>query len=234
VLQYLEERGYLRIDELPRDLAAIVDDGRVEEIVVRWLARGMGREGDAELRKRLSDLLDGSDSEEKLARAYEKAGIDREALEARMKTLPSGLVPLDFGTDPLVELILRTGVEPVDTNGFWSEKERAVRFETTLDAGHVLAPLAYALWSVPDDAWQKAHLGRVAVEGEKLLDLALWEAGLAPEPRAAWDRALDALDPAKDLRAQLRAIRVTDPDDDDPEKGAETILESLEIPEAGD
>jgi hypothetical protein len=96
-----------------------------------------------------------------------------------------------------------------------------------LDGHTILPPLAYAAWSVPDAAWQKARLGKVAVTGEALAKLAFWEAGLGKAERETWHAALDGLDPKGDLEAKLNAIRLTDEESDEPVRGAAVILKAL-------
>jgi hypothetical protein len=223
VLQLLEERGYVRLDTLPRAL----DENDLEKMALRWAARVMDREPDASLRRCFAFIGD----EDRLQAAFEsaiaKAGLDKEDLEERGSRVLGGLVGTFFGMEPTVELAVRSPVEPFATNGRWSASEKATRFEACLNGHSILPPLAYAAWSVPDAAWQRTRLGKVAVTGEALAEVAFWETGLPERERAAWLAALDALDREGDIEAQLRAIRLTDAKREEPVRGAAVILKAL-------
>jgi hypothetical protein len=226
-LEYLEERGYLRTQDLPRDIGRL-DEDRLEELFLGWIAGLMGRELEDSLRAKLTD-------EEKLQAAATKAmkarDLDQEAFGDKVIAAGAHLIHLDFGTETTIELRIRADAAPLLTNGEWSEEENLVRFSTKLSAQLPRAPIAAAIWTLPAADWQAAHLGEGKVDAEHLLEAVLWEASLSDEKRAAWRKALEALDPAKDLGEQLRAIRVTEREDDDekplPDPGAEAILEAI-------
>jgi hypothetical protein len=133
-----------------------------------------------------------------------------------------------FGTEPLLHyvLVLPEDASVIATNGRVEEDGNKVRWTDELD-GRLVAQLFHAMWAAPDAAAQRRHLGRLAVRDRTLMQLTLWEASLAPEPRKRWAAAVAALDPKGDLKAQLEAIRLEPGEGAGQPHGVDVLLKAL-------
>jgi len=102
---------------------------------------------------------------------------------------------------------------PLRTNGEWDKGRRAVVWKASLDpegSPSCRLPLVcYALWIEPDRAFQKAHFGRVVLEGRDLLDYCIWRRTLPAAGARALDDFLGSLEPGGDLAQRVRAFRQT-------------------------
>jgi hypothetical protein len=198
-LQFLEDRGYLRIESL----SGIHEAEDLEEFALAWVARTMGREPDEGLRAKLELSVDDGEGQAAFGRACEKVGYDPMEHAEFAEAIADSIVSFDR---PRVRLQLQLPVEPFLTNGAWDEKLGAVLFETDLDGNRIGVALAYAVWAEPDRAAQEKALGQVALVEEDLVELARWESSLTDELRAGWREAVGKLDPSGDLEAQLRGL----------------------------
>jgi hypothetical protein len=226
LVQFAEERGYLEAADLPRLRTGEGAAG----VAAALVARKMGRPLDAPLRKRLLGLLEPEAAQGAYQAALQDLKLTEKQFEEALKPLVEGLLHLQvFAVAPELRytLVLPPQAEVVHTSGRKAEKENRIEWRDSLDDRPV-ASLYFALWAAPDAEWQTAHLGRVALRGEELMNYVLWETALRPELAAAWRAALERLDPKGDLGAQLGAIRLGPPaKDGQPEEGARLLLDAL-------
>lgn len=224
--QFGEERGYLEAADLPR---LLTQEGAID-VGARLVAKRMGRPLDAPLRKKLTALLEPEAAQAAYLAALQELKLTEKQFDEALKPLTEGLLQLRiFATAPELRftLVLPPGAEVRFTSGRHDEKEGRIHWRDELDDRPV-ANLYYALWAAPDDAWQTARLGKVALRGKELMDYVFWENSLRPDVAAAWRAALDRLDPAGDLAHQLSGIRLaTSPKEGAPEEGARLILDAL-------
>jgi hypothetical protein len=224
VLQFAEERGYLKTRDFPR----LFDEEFLRGRVFTLVAKHMGRPLDDALRAKLLTLSDGERWEAAGKQALQAIGLTELALRERVQPLTAlGAVKM-FGTEPLLHyvLVLPEDASVIATNGRAEEDGNKVRWTDELD-GRLVAQLFHAMWATPDAAAQRKHLGRIAVKDLALMQLTLWEASLAPEPRKRWVAAVAALDPNRGLRTQLEAIRIEQGEGAGQPHGADVLIKAL-------
>lgn len=230
LFQFGEERGYVEAADIPRLLTR---DGAVS-VAAELVAKKMGRPLDAPLRKKLTSLLEPETAKAAYEAALQELKLTEKQFNDAIKPLSEGLLHVRiFPSDPELRytLILPPAAEVRYTSGKHDEKENRIHWRDEMD-DRPIASLYYALWVAPDEAWQTAHLGRVALRGKELMDYIFWESSLRPELAAAWRAALDRLDPKGDLAAQLGGIRLSSSrKDGEPEEGARLILDALKPPQ---
>ncbi len=141
--------------------------------------------------------------------------------------------------DDEVKIVLKTGTEPLATNGQWDAQARQVAWSCRIapesaERTH-LPVICYAVWAQPDEVFQKARFGRVAVDGEDLALYALWHKGLTDAQARQWDQFLASLKPGDELPGKLEAFRFAGQDDrDEPVLAAGSIIKRLKKEEPSD
>lgn len=231
--QFLVERGYFKIEDVPVLLAALSnqqerDVNAVLRLAQRQAATRMGVPADQPVPPSMAFLADTKRAAESYQRfrttdAYRQwlTGIDikratgkatakldvfdpDQPVESLLQRMVS--VSLWFGQDK-VEVTLHCGEKPFSTNGTWEEPTSSVGWAGDLPPEDGLPLLLYAFWTVPDNAFQKAHFGRRILENEKLADYALWRATLTPAEATEWGTFLASLKPGPQLLPKVKAWR---------------------------
>lgn len=111
------------------------------------------------------------------------------------------------GGDQL-SLGLKTGREPVATNGDWSGEDTRVSWPKQFLPQPGQPPqLTYAVWDQPDAAAQQRHFGKVVLQGESLIEYCLWYHGLTEAEQQEWDAFVGTLSPGDELPDSLKAFR---------------------------
>jgi len=232
--EYLYERGYFKLSEVP-DLAVILasSDSQAGQLwIQRLVARKMGVPDDAAIPACLDFLADEAATEKSFTNYFVHTQFYRAKVKEwknERKSKPAAkppdpesvsadlfgqLVGLDFnlfGDTPdhlTVKLSLPAG--PLHSNGQWNQADKQVVWQSDLqartDTNHL--PFAcYANWVQPDEAFQKAHLGKVALHGDDLVQYCLWRRSVDERRGAEWDAFVAGLNPAGDLVARVRAFR---------------------------
>jgi hypothetical protein len=67
----------------------------------------------------------------------------------------------------------------------------------------------YANWAQADEEFQKGHLGKVAFNGDDLVQYCLWRCSVDGHLGAEWDAFVTGLKPDENLVARVRAFRFT-------------------------
>ncbi|HSY19751.1 MAG TPA: hypothetical protein VK815_15515 [Candidatus Acidoferrales bacterium] len=93
---------------------------------------------------------------------------------------------------------------PDHSNGKW--QDGLVVWDNELDKDRPLPVLCYASWNNPDEMFQKAHFGRVLLEGDELSKYNLWRSGLSEQGSREWDAFLAGLQPGAGLKKQIEAF----------------------------
>jgi len=142
------------------------------------------------------------------------------AIGAQLFETPELLVQFDCDTAPHY------------TNGEWNAAEKRVYWKNTIIGRHPI--VNYAVWSVPNSAFQTERFGKVVLAGKELSNYSYWHAQLSTEERNQWDSELALLSPASahaNLTQNLKLIRInpeTKLQEDNASKSRAALLEGLE------
>ncbi len=239
--RYLMERNYLTPAALPEFVQAFRDEDRERLLkFVRDLAAAkMGIPADAAA-KRLTFL---SDTERtavslkvylettdeykamlKAKQADDKQNVDESQAEAHelLTELIFRAAGIGFGGGDALQVKLNCTTQPFTTNGTWNEQTKQVVWSKNLPNRHeppslVLPTMLYANWSDPNESFQKAHFGRVILNGSQLAEYCLWREAIGNINGKEWDLFLTSLKPADDLLDRLDKFRFADQADTDPD-----------------
>jgi len=229
--QYLMERGYLKLDDLPY-LCLIQQghaDARLCGLFQRLVAEKMGVPASAPLPKALAFLGDGGSTAKSWEKYLAGTALHRANLrrwEKEKKTNPKVAPPNPSqvadeligelvggradGEDDRLTVKLSLPTEPTHTNGKWDEARRQVVWEAPLEAATNAARLpvvCYASWSEPDEKFQTEHFGRVLLRGDDLQNYCVWRGGLAPAAATEWDSMLAGLPAGENWATRVEAFR---------------------------
>ena len=108
--------------------------------------------------------------------------------------------------------------KPTNTNGKWDDKAAIVQWSAMLSPNRSLPAFCYAVWGVPEHAFQQTHFGKVVLTGESLATYVVWYRGLSGPETAEWDRFIDQCKPGADLRERIEAFRFSTDPPPDPSK----------------
>lgn len=118
-----------------------------------------------------------------------------------------------YGHNGRIEVELSLASKPNFTNGKWDPKQRTVSWDGPLTSSNkgipFLPEICFALWSEPDEKFQKARFGKVILTGAKLTDYCIWRNGLTDNEAKLWDGVLTNHKPEKDLAASFKAAAKT-------------------------
>jgi hypothetical protein len=228
--QYLHERDYLKLSDLPTLYLAFEDNGNdsaILHLVQRWMAEKMGIPASGPLPKSFAVLNDPAAlekswnaylSQSRLYRAKLKEWKEKEKTNPKLEA-PKPLNVVDglftdllggFGesgeTDHLT-VKLALAHPPNQSNGTWQNGQ--VVWSADLDPDRPLPVLCYANWSDPDAQFQKAHFGNIILDGDELSEYCLWQNGLGRTQVREWESFLANLQPGNNLREKLEAFQFT-------------------------
>src|ERR1035437_2443998 len=229
--QYLFERGYFTIGEIPGMIGDI--SGHPQALLHRMqrlVARKMGVPdtepvsaslvflGDeAMLEKSFTNYLAGTDAyHAKLKQWEEDKKLNPDAKQPEPSAVMGDAVEnlVDFallGGQPnhlAVQLSLPS--PPTHSNGRWDAALKQVVWKSDIfsrtNATH-LPFSCYASWVQADEEFQKAHLGKVLLTGDELTQYCLWRSGQDAQHGGEWDAFLARLKPGTGLKEKLDAFR---------------------------
>jgi len=229
--QYLFERGYFTIGEMPglfRDFSS--DDLQaILRRIQRLLARKMGVPDTAPTPPSLALLADETRMEKSFDGYFAGTELYRAKLkqwEQDKKLNPDTKKPepsevannavgnlLEFnlfglGDHLVVHLSLPS--PPVHSNGRWDEALKQVVWETHIEDRTNATQLpfsCYASWAQANEAFQKEHLGKVALTGDELTKYCFWRSSLDMQRGGEWDAFLSGLQPGAGLIAMIDAFK---------------------------
>jgi hypothetical protein len=229
--QYLFERGYFTIGEIP-DLFRVVSGDDPQALlrrVQRLMARKMGVPETEPVPASLAFLAD----ETIMEKSFDKYLAGTDFYRAKLKQWeedkklkpdtkqpePSevandavgNLVEFDlFGQPDHLAVRLSLPSSPVHSNGRWDKALKQVVWETDIEdrtnASHF--PFScYASWAQADPAYQKKHFGKVVLTGDELTHYCLWRSSQDKQRGGEWDAFLAGLQPGNGLVKKLDAFR---------------------------
>jgi hypothetical protein len=230
-LQYLIERGYVKIEELPRLIPewGADDDAAAYLLLQRLIAEKLGITAEQPMPQSLAFMADleavenswtnylaGTKSYRAKLRSFKKANKTNTLLR---KPDPSDMTEDLFNTlietgsvgGPdrfIVRLVLSS--EPLTTNGKWDETLKQVIWESGLaQKDHISSwpVFCYANWVVPREDFQKDHLGSVSLIGEDLLNYCFWRLRLEKKNAVEWEQFLTNFKPGADAKEKLNNFR---------------------------
>ena len=229
--QYLHERGYVELSDVPALLPAFNGDSTnsafpVLRLVRRLVAEKLGLAASDPPPKSLAVLADPDALERSwtnylaqtdLYRAKVKEWDKKKQTEPGLKTPGPGELPGDLFEDLLEpfklfggeadQLTVRLALDhaPNHTNGKWQVGQ--VVWEAGLDENRPLPALCYAIWSSPAVQFQQAHFGQVILKGDELTDYCLWQKSLDEKQAGEWKKILAGLQPGQGLKEKLEAFK---------------------------
>lgn len=229
VMQYLVERGYFSYEELPAlmraDSDSRRDDGRHMLEILRQKLVARARDDlfadsfkflatPESLKHSLDKYLETTAEFRQLLSEWQKQLRDEPTLARPDPFDVLGVYSTDLLTGVILAdgdqltLSLKTGREPVATNGDWSGEDSRVSWPKQFLPRPGQPPqLSYAAWDQPDAAAQQRHFGKVVLHGESLIEYCLWYHGLTEAEQQEWDAFLDTLSPGEELPDALKAFR---------------------------
>jgi hypothetical protein len=230
--QYLFERGYFTIEEIPglfRDASG--DDPRaMPRRIQRLVARKMGVPEAQPVPASLAFLADETNMEESFGKYLAGTDLYRARLkqweeDKKLKPDLDQPQPMDVANDAIHTLIelgtfeeqadhlvvqLSLPSPPVHSNGRWDEARQQVVWDTGIEERAKAAQLpisCYASWARADETFQKEHIGKVALTGDELAHYCLWRSSLDARRGGEWDAFLAGLRPGGGLAERLEAFR---------------------------
>lgn len=219
--QYLFERGYVKLADLPAlySISGDDSDSAILHMVRRLTMEKMGLPASGPLPTSFAVLNDPAAFE----KSWEKYLARTDLYQAKVKEWEQQKKsdpkleppkPQSIMDDLFADLLFRTDGEtdrltvrlalaqaPNHTNGKWQEGQ--VSWTTDLDPSPALPVICYAIWSHPEVDFQNAHLGGVLLEDEELTQYCLWRSTLADGQGREWDIFLAGLQPGPDLKQKL-------------------------------
>jgi hypothetical protein len=229
--QYLFERGYFTLEEIPGLFSAMSgnDQPALLRRIQRLVARKMGAPetepvpaslaflaDETTMEKSFDKYLAGTDAYRAKLRQWKK---DRKLKPDLKRPQPgdladdtlNNLIELD-SFDQADHLVVRLSLPspPVHTNGRWNEALNQVDWDTTIadrTGTNHLPQTCYAIWAQADQEYQKEHFGKVALTGDKLTQYCLWRSSLDKQRGGEWDIFLSGLQPGSGLVERLDAFR---------------------------
>jgi hypothetical protein len=250
---YIEPRD---IPLLQRGLSS-GDDDQAEKMIKKLLTRMSAQAGitDAKFISRLASLLIDHNYIERSFKAYlqttpqyKKLIKDRkpakdDADEDSMLTSARRLLFDDqfkkaihfhldiFGSGARLELQLTLPVTPDIANGKWNPKQRTIAWKgplTSRDGKTTTLPeICYALWSEPNEKFQKARFGKTILSGKKLMDYCIWREVLSDDEAKLWDAVLMKHKPGTDLKAAVKTAIGSDKPMPYIKKGVDMLTNAL-------
>jgi hypothetical protein len=229
VAQYLIERGYVTLSQMPRLYRAIAtqDDDALGEIVARFVAGKMGHPADRPLPQALRIFTKPGELKESwqkyLAATPEyQAHLEQWRAQNRDNPEPphppqpdevlgelamNGVLGLRlFQTSDELTLRLYCGRQPYSTNGQWLDREGCVEWSDQI-IDKPFPVLCYATWSAPNERFQIARFGRVVLRDEDLTAYCLWLKSLTRDETEHWEKFLASLEPGPAGIARLKEFR---------------------------
>ncbi len=237
--QYLFERGYFKLGEIPR-----LEDGLAENDfapIFHWnqrlVARKMGVPDSKPIPASLAFLADETILQESLtnylvhtadyhARLKQWKADKKHDPHAKppdpmnvMQDLASELLPVDSmfgGTPDHLTVKLTLSSPPLHSNGQWDEGHHQLVWSSDIQDRtnlYYLPYSCYANWAMAAEEFQKTHLGKVALTGDNLAQYCLWRCSQDEQRGGEWDAFLAGLKPDGNLLSKLNAFRFTNETD---------------------
>lgn len=226
VMQYLMERDYLSLPELPIMLRAMNsgDEAAKLEVLREILIQKLSLDDD----EALAILTDPEKLAQSLRRSIRRSEIYQAEFRKHRKErgIAESQAEAASEFDPLhlliryafqatlpefnsghtgVRVSVHCGASPFFTNATWDDEEQLAQWRGSIDNINVAA-MVYVAWSEPDTKTQHTHLGETVLSGENLANFVVWYQGLKPSEKQHFDDFLADLTPGDDLLGKIEAF----------------------------
>lgn len=127
--------------------------------------------------------------------------------------ISTNFLAFSFSTPDRVTVNLALPTPPLHTNGKWDEAGKQVTWQRGIEPAGEYSPLPaffFATWATPDEGFQKAHFGKVLVNGDDLLTCVLWRNGLNSSEGRECDTLLAGLQPSDDPASKFIGFHFSD------------------------
>jgi hypothetical protein len=117
------------------------------------------------------------------------------------------------GSSSPLQVALHLPREPLETNGDWDEETGVVTWSNRIDLAESPIELPasfFAFWVKPAAEFQEQRFGTVVIDGDELVEYALWSNGLTSKQRTEWEALLEDLDAESDAGNKLEDFRFSD------------------------
>jgi hypothetical protein len=233
--QYLFERGYFTLGEISGLLTDVSgnDEAALLRRVQRLVARKMGvpetapvpaslafLADETSLEKSLDDYLPNTDIYRAQLKQWEKdnalkPGLEKPKAEDILGATVGEMLEIGIleGTRDHLVLQLTLPAAPVHSNGRWDATLKQVVWDADIPDRTNAARMpfsCYANWARADEAFQKEHLGKVALTGDELAQYCLWRSAQDARRGGEWDAFLAGLQPGDGLAEKLDGFRFRD------------------------
>ncbi|HKW30790.1 MAG TPA: hypothetical protein VJT54_15770 [Verrucomicrobiae bacterium] len=229
--QYLVERGYLTMGDVPAAFREVYGDDPAALLhrIQRLVARKMGVSDTEPVPASLAFLADETTMEKSFDKYLAGTGLYRAKLkqwEEDQKLNPDlkqpapsevlndaigNLLEFDlFGQPDHLAVRLSLPAPPLHSNGRWDKAHRQVIWESDIE-GRTNAThfpfFCYASWVQADGRFQKKHFGRVILAGDGLTRYCLWRGSQDRQAGDEWDAFMAGLRPGHGLAEKIDAFR---------------------------
>ncbi|HXD00589.1 MAG TPA: hypothetical protein VN048_14700 [Verrucomicrobiae bacterium] len=227
--QYLVERGYLQIADMPALFRSATDkdDSQLGLLLQRLVARKMGvpdsqplpaclafLADDDTISKSFENYLTNTDSYRASLKQWEEDKKTNPDLQKPDPTADDGRDLVDFNLfgnpDDRLTVRLMLPIAPTHSNGRWDETNQQVIWDTNIverTNSSRLPVICYANWAEPAASFQKTHFGKVALTGNELTEYCLWRTSLDEKQAGEWDALLVSLQPGDQLTNVINNFR---------------------------
>lgn len=233
VIQYLLERGYVTLADLPIVMRALADfhESRGEDQIVTFgqdfAIRLFGLDDNETTRNALTIFTDEEHLGQSLMQFLKTTpeyialqhlvvetgeAADTDPFDVLEVLIYRALLPKSvYGSDRLI-LRLKTIQPPFGTNGVWNPESSSVIWDLGIEprqtfAGREIPRICYAVWTEPKIEYQKSHFGKVVFTDQELLTFCLWYRGLTADETVEWNVFTESLQPGELLDEQLKSFR---------------------------
>jgi hypothetical protein len=231
--QYLWERNYFSVDEIPK-LSNMIMTGDSRPFCA-WLQRLAARKmgvsdtkavpaplaflaNDASIEKSFDRYLVTTQSYQSLLRQWQKdqnTNADLKQPEPRDVIDPIGRELIDF--DPFqspdhLTVRLSLPLPPIHGNGRWDGSLKQEIWESDIPGrtNGMRAPFfCFADWAQANDSFQVGHFGKIVLTGDQLTQYCLWRSALDQSSGREWDTFLLSLKPGAKLSRKIEEFRFT-------------------------
>ena len=233
--EYLYEKDYFKLEEIPK-LSVMMNHGGDVAASHAWLQRLVARKMGVPDTEPLPASLDFLATEAKMDESFTNYFVHSEIYQQKLAewkagvtnaagaTLPNpdqvaeecfeSLVAFDFNffgdTPDHVTIQLALPSAPIYSNGRWDETNGKVVWSSDIQSRTNMNHLpfsCFATWADADENFQTNHIGKLAIEGDDLVQYNLWRCGQDAQRGGEWDAFVAGLKPGNDLQAKIGAFR---------------------------